>query len=231
MKFLSIVLLSLIGTSVAAPLNGRATSATRATSSTAPKAPAKGGASGASSGAAAKSSSAPAAKATAGSSMTGPAGTPATVQGNSNAASVMYAAGAFANDAMTVSASLNTLGTETDPEKIRQLATVAFQAESDEDQRRNVLATAAGSAGAKSNALIVKNTPAVLDGLMTIQNDPTPETAAAALPGIESARNPNILPSITQLSQAALDNAGVTSMTAVEFPLTVGSTGGVPATK
>ncbi|KAL5318317.1 hypothetical protein ACEPPN_013376 [Leptodophora sp. 'Broadleaf-Isolate-01'] len=229
MKFLSIVLLSLIGTSVAAPLNGRATSATRATTSTAPKAPAKG-ASGASSGAAAKSS-APAAKATSGASMAGPAGTPPTVQGNSNAAAVMYAAGAFANDANTVSASLNTLGTETDPEKIRQLATVAFQAESDEDQRRNVLATAAGSAGAKSNALIVKNTPAVLDGLMTIQNDPTPETAASALPAIESARNPNILPSITQLSQAALDNAGVTSMTAVEFPLTVGSTGGVPATK
>lgn len=107
-----------------------------------------------------------------------------------------------------------------------------------------MLATAAGSAGAKSNALIVKNTPAVLDGLMTIQNDPTPETAAAALPAIEQARyaphlsglastnfdrNPNILPSITQLSQAALDNAGVTSMTAVTFPLTVGSTGGAPA--
>ncbi|KAH7346903.1 hypothetical protein BKA65DRAFT_478073 [Rhexocercosporidium sp. MPI-PUGE-AT-0058] len=230
MKFLSIVLLSLIGTSVAAPLNIRATSTNKAAASTAPKAPAKG-ASGASSGAAAKSS-APAAKASPSADASTPnsAGTPATVQGNSNAAAVMYAAGAFANDAMTVSASLNTLGTETDPEKIRQLATVAFQAESDEDQRRNVLATAAGSAGAKSNALIVKNTPAVLDGLMTIQNDPTPETAAAALPAIESARNPNILPSITQLSQSALDNAGVTSMTAVTFPLTVGSAGGAPAT-
>ncbi|KAK0108007.1 hypothetical protein ONS96_003786 [Cadophora gregata f. sp. sojae] len=66
---------------------------------------------------------------------------------------------------------------------------------------------------------------------MKIQNDPTPETAAAALPAIEQARNPNILPSITQLSQAALDNAGVTSMTAVTFPLTVGSTGGAAATQ
>ncbi|KAH7397505.1 hypothetical protein BKA64DRAFT_753047 [Cadophora sp. MPI-SDFR-AT-0126] len=220
MKFLSVVILSLIGTSVAMPLNPRA--------SAAPKAPAKG--SGTSTTPA--KASAPAAKASpsnAAASDTATTDTPATIQGNSNAAMVMYAAGAFANDAMTVSASLNTLGTETDPEKIRQIATTAFQAESDEDQRRNVLATAAGSAGAKSNALIVKNTPAVLDGLMTIQNDPTPETAAAALPAIEQARNPNILPSITQLSQAALDNAGVTSMTAVTFPLTVGSTGGAPA--
>jgi len=100
----------------------------------------------------------------------------------------VYAAGAFANDAMTVSAALNSLGTETDPEKIRSLASTAFQAESDEDQRRNVLNTVAGSAAKQSNALIVQNTPAVLDGLQAIMNDPKPETSQANLATIENAR-------------------------------------------
>ncbi|KAI9046736.1 hypothetical protein LZ554_009474 [Drepanopeziza brunnea f. sp. 'monogermtubi'] len=141
-----------------------------------------------------------------------------------NADAVSYAAGAFANDAQTVSRSLNTLGSETDPETIRNVAATAFQAESDEDQRRNVLATMAGSAGAQSNSLIVMNTPAVLNGLMNIQNNPTPANAAANLPAIENARNPNILPSITQLSNAAMNNAGLPMM-AVTFPATTGSTG------
>ncbi|KAH6723454.1 hypothetical protein BKA61DRAFT_420397, partial [Leptodontidium sp. MPI-SDFR-AT-0119] len=132
---------------------------------------------------------------------------------------VQYAAGAFANDATTVSASLNALGTEQNPEMIRALASVAFTAESDEDQRRNVLNTAGGSAAKNANALIVKNTPAVLDGLQNIMNDPTPATAKTNLQSIEAARNPNILPSITELSNAAMMMSGLQPL-AVEFPPT-----------
>ncbi|KAK0108006.1 hypothetical protein ONS96_003785 [Cadophora gregata f. sp. sojae] len=101
MKFLSVALLALIGTSVAMPLNPRASTAPKKPSTTTPGAAAK--------------TSAPAAKASApATAANNPPATdaPATIQGNSNAAMVMYAAGAFANDAMTVSASLNTLGTE-----------------------------------------------------------------------------------------------------------------------
>ncbi|KAG4423922.1 hypothetical protein IFR04_002917 [Cadophora malorum] len=265
MKFLALLTLSLIGTSVAAPLNRRATStskavaakatpstaggaagakppAAKATPSTAgggaakapPKASATPAAAEPATGdtAASSSTSTPAAKATGtagtgGGNTTGTSGTAPIAPnlqtgGTPGAPAVQYAAGAFANDATTVSASLNALGTEQDPEMIRALATVAFTAESDEDQRRNVLNTAGGSAAKNANALIVKNTPAVLDGLQNIMNDPTPATAKTNLQSIETARNPNILPSITELSNAAMSMTGLQPL-AVEFPPTTGS--------
>ncbi|CAL3966287.1 hypothetical protein PZA11_002985 [Diplocarpon coronariae] len=249
MKFFSILTLSLIGSAVAAPLHQRAASsapkgvakssasptkaaaaATGAPDSTgtddtespakATGKPEKGTAT--SSKDPAKSSEAPQAKASATGDVTVAQGN---IQsgGNPAAPMVQYAAGAFANDANTVSASLNALGTEQDPEKIRSLATTAFQAESDEDQRRNVLNTAGGSQAKAANALIVKNTPTVLDGLQAIMTDPTPATAKSNLQTIEDARNPNILPSITKLSNAAMVNAGLQPM-AVEFAPTTGAT-------
>lgn len=62
-------------------------------------------------------------------------------------AKVQQAADNFATDATTVSASLNSLGSATDPKKIKSLASTAFTAESDEDAQRSVLNAAAGSAG------------------------------------------------------------------------------------
>ncbi|PBP26209.1 PPE family protein [Diplocarpon rosae] len=171
----------------------------------------------------AKSSDAPSAKSTGSSDSTTVAQGNIQSGGTPAAPAVQYAAGAFANDANTVSASLNALGTEQDPEMIRSLATTAFQAESDEDQRRNVLNTAGGSQAKDANALIVKNTPAVLDGLQAIMTDPTPATAKSNLQTIEDARNPNILPSITKLTNAAMVNSGLQPM-AVEFQATTGAT-------
>ncbi|KAL3426906.1 hypothetical protein PVAG01_00415 [Phlyctema vagabunda] len=135
---------------------------------------------------------------------------------------VMAAASNFANDANTVSASLNSMGTETDPRKIRSLATAAFNAESDEDAQRAVLAAAAGSAGTAPNAKIVKNTPAVLDGLSNIMKSPNTRTTKSNVATIEAARNPQILPSITSLSNSALKAVGMPA-TAQTFPATTAS--------
>ncbi|CZS89085.1 hypothetical protein WAI453_010401 [Rhynchosporium graminicola] len=260
MKFFTILNLSLIGTSVAAPLDRIAISAravaARAESDTAGDAAAKaltaskaisdtaGGAAnsgGAASGESGRTPAQGAAKRAGngngnnGNGNTGTGnrgGSSGQVQtapdlqrgGTPGAPGVQYAAGAFANDATTVSNSLNALGSETNPEMIRALATVAFTAESDEDQRRNVLNTAGGSAAKNANALIVKNTPAVLDGLQNIMNDPTVATTRTNLQSIERARNPNILPSITELSNAAMMMSGLQQL-AVEFPQTSGSSG------
>ncbi|KAK0103352.1 hypothetical protein ONS95_005378 [Cadophora gregata] len=228
MKFLALLTLSLIGTSVAAPLDRRAATPTskgvakatpstagggaakppaaKATPSTAgggaakapPKAsPTPAGADPATPEPATPNSSTPGAQPSAGAgtggNTTGSTGTAPIAPniqtgGTPGAPAVQYAAGAFANDATTVSASLNALGTEQNPEMIRALASVAFTAESDEDQRRNVLNTAGGSAAKNANSLIVKNTPAVLDGLQAIMNDPTPANAKSNLQTIEAAR-------------------------------------------
>ncbi|KUJ19609.1 uncharacterized protein LY89DRAFT_642756 [Mollisia scopiformis] len=136
-------------------------------------------------------------------------------------ASVKSAVQNFANDANTVSSSLNQLGSTTDTATIKSLATTAFKAESDEDGQRSVLASAAGSAGSASNSKIVKNTPTVLNGLSAIMKKPTVATTKSNLATIQNARNPNILPSITQLSNAALDAMGL-PQTAQKFPATTG---------
>lgn len=135
------------------------------------------------------------------------------------ASSVKAAAANFAKDANTVSSSINTMGSTTDSKTLKSLATTAFNAESDEDAQRSVLAAAAGSAGASSNSKIVKNTPTVLTGLKNIMNNPTTATASKNLATIQNARNPNILPSITQLSNAALDAMGL-PQTQQKFPAT-----------
>ncbi|KAF8846569.1 hypothetical protein BDZ45DRAFT_666807 [Acephala macrosclerotiorum] len=134
-----------------------------------------------------------------------------------NAASVKQAASNFATDANTVSASINKMGQTTDKDTIKSLATTAFKAESDEDAQRSVLAAAAGSAGQASNAKIIKNTPIVLNGLSAIIRNPA--STKSNLQTIQNARNPQILPSITQLSNAALDAMGL-PQTQQEFPAT-----------
>ncbi|CZR70137.1 uncharacterized protein PAC_20038 [Phialocephala subalpina] len=134
-----------------------------------------------------------------------------------NAASVKTASSNFATDANTVSASINKMGQTTDKNTIKSLATTAFNAESDEDAQRSVLAAAAGSAGKASNAKIVKNTPTVLDGLSAIMRNPA--SVKSNLQTIQNARNPQILPSITQLSNAALSAMGL-PQTQQQFPAT-----------
>lgn len=104
------------------------------------------------------------------------------------AASVKTAVSNFASDANTVSSSLNKLATTTDTTTIKSLASTAFQAESNEDAQRSVLASAAGSAGSSSNSKIVKNTPTVLNGLSAIMKKPTTANTKSNLATIENAR-------------------------------------------
>ncbi|TVY71569.1 hypothetical protein LSUE1_G007615 [Lachnellula suecica] len=139
-----------------------------------------------------------------------------------SAASVMSAANAFAGDVATVSNSLNTLPSMTDTKMIKSLATAGYKAESDEDSHRAVLMTAAGSAGSTSNTKIVQNTPTVLTGLQNIMKNPTQATAMKNVATMEKARNTNILPSITQLSNSALSAVGQPA-TAKKFTPTTGS--------
>lgn len=118
--------------------------------------------------------------------------TDAAAKGTSNTkvtpASVKTAVSNFATDANTVSASLNKMGTTTDATMLKSLATTAFNAESDEDAQRSVLASAAGSAGSTSNSKIVKNTPTVLDGLSAIMKKPTAANTKTNLATIQDAR-------------------------------------------
>jgi hypothetical protein len=103
-------------------------------------------------------------------------------------AAVQQAATNFAKDANTVSASLNQLPDETSAANIKSLATTAFNAESDEDAQRSVLAAAAGSAGSASNTKIVQNTPTVLKGLMAIMQNPTAATVKSNVATIQNSR-------------------------------------------
>ncbi|PMD12022.1 hypothetical protein NA56DRAFT_695776 [Hyaloscypha hepaticicola] len=137
----------------------------------------------------------------------------------SSVAAVQQATTNFAKDANTVSASLNQLPDETSAANIKSLATTAFNAESDEDARRSVLAAAAESAGSSSNTKIVQNNPTVLKGLKAIMQKPTAATVKSNVATIQISKNPNILPSITQLSNSALKAVGST-MTQQRFPAT-----------
>jgi hypothetical protein len=103
-------------------------------------------------------------------------------------AAVQQAAMNFAEDANTVSASLNQLPAETSANTIKSLATTAFNAESDEDAQRAVLAAAAGSAGSASNTKIVENTPTVLKGLKAIMQNPTASAVQRNVVTIQNAR-------------------------------------------
>lgn len=104
------------------------------------------------------------------------------------AAQVKAAVSGFANDANTVSSALNQLPGLTDKKQIASLAGKAFNAESDEDSQRAVLASAAGSAGSSSNSKIIKNTPAVLSGLKAIMNSPSTSSVTSNVATIEKAR-------------------------------------------
>ncbi|KAI9641720.1 hypothetical protein NHQ30_009576 [Ciborinia camelliae] len=132
---------------------------------------------------------------------------------------VQSAVSGFAKDANTVSGVLNILPSVTNPLQIGALATAAFNAESNEDSQRSVLFAAAGNAGASANAKIVSNTPAVLNGLKAMMTSPSVFSVKANVAPIEAARNPNILPSITELSNAALSAMNL-SPTAQTFPAT-----------
>lgn len=83
---------------------------------------------------------------------------------------------------------VNSLATATDKDTIKSLASTGFDAETDEDSKRSVLAAAAGSAGSSPNSKIVQNTPTVLMGLKNIMNSPSAASATKNLATIEKAR-------------------------------------------
>ncbi|KAI0121137.1 hypothetical protein BJ170DRAFT_146413 [Xylariales sp. AK1849] len=143
----------------------------------------------------------------------GKGGKPSTTQ-------VQTAADNFAGDVSTVSNSLNTLGTTTDQAQRTKLANAGFAAESDEDAQRSVLFAAGNNADA--NTKIVDNTPIVLDGLTSIAKNPSDANTAKQLQTMEAARNPNILPSITALTNSAFKAEGINSA-AQTFKPTTGS--------
>lgn len=144
--------------------------------------------------------------------------------GSSNKApsssAVQQAADNFAQDVSVVSNSLNTLGTTTDQATRKKLADAGFKAESDEDSQRSVLFAAGNNQDA--NTKIVDNTPIVLDGLSSISKDPSDDNTSKQLQTMEKARNANILPSITALTNSAFKATGINS-SAQKFQSTTGS--------
>ncbi|KAH8799658.1 hypothetical protein F5884DRAFT_113043 [Xylogone sp. PMI_703] len=125
----------------------------------------------------------------------------------------------FSDDVNAVSAALTALKTETDISTIAVIAAIGFSAESDEDNHRQVLFRFAGDAGNNANQMITTFTPKVLNGFRAIINDPSPETANSQAQQISAIRNPNILPSITELANAALAGVGE-APSAPSFPPT-----------
>ncbi|POS82340.1 hypothetical protein EPUL_005955, partial [Erysiphe pulchra] len=140
--------------------------------------------------------------------------------GNPSDEEVTQAVDRLAKNADTVSSVLNKLPSLTDESEISKTAKRGVDAESDEDGQRTVLAAAAGSAGDKSNKLIMKYGPSVLSGLEAIAKAGTVKSVEQNVPKIEKIRNPNILPSITQLSNAALDANDINNKRAKSFPPT-----------
>ncbi|KAH8198203.1 hypothetical protein TruAng_007630 [Truncatella angustata] len=203
MKFLSIALIAglHIGATLCAPITAQGI-AGRSTHNVISQRQNKGGNSNNKAGASGKSSS----------------------SGNSSGApsadAVQQAADNFASDVSTVSNSLNTLGTTTDTATRKKLANAGFKAESDEDNQRSVLFAA--GANKDANTKILDNTPTVLDGLSSIAKDPSDDNTAKQLQTMETARNANILPSITALTNSAFKATGVDA-TAQKFQSTTGS--------
>ncbi|KAK8013099.1 hypothetical protein PG991_010474 [Apiospora marii] len=140
--------------------------------------------------------------------------------GAPSAAAVQKAANNFAGDVSVVSNSLNTLITTTNTAQRTKLAKAGFDAETDEDNQRSVLFAAGKNTAA--NALIVKFTPTVLDGLKSIQNNPSQANTEQQVKTMETARNANILPSITKLTASAFQAVGVNAQ-AQTFQPTTGS--------
>lgn len=90
--------------------------------------------------------------------------------------SVSRAADNFAENAGKVSNAMNKMTSMTGQSAIKATAQRAFDAESDEDNRRRILAATASSAGYSSNGLSMKFTPTVLDGLNAITKDASPKS-------------------------------------------------------
>lgn len=106
--------------------------------------------------------------------------------GAGGAAAVQKAADNFAGDVSIVSNSLNTLITTTNTAQRSKLAKAGFDAETDEDNQRSVLFAAGKNTAA--NGLIVKFTPTVLDGLKSIQNNPSQANTEKQVKTMETAR-------------------------------------------
>lgn len=106
--------------------------------------------------------------------------------GTPSAAAVQKAADNFAGDVSIVSNSLNTLITTTNTAQRSKLAKAGFDAETDEDNQRSVLFAAGKNTAA--NGLIVKFTPTVLDGLKSIQNNPSQANTEKQVKTMETAR-------------------------------------------
>lgn len=106
--------------------------------------------------------------------------------GAPSAAAVQKAANNFAGDVSIVSNSLNTLVTTTNTAQRTKLAKAGFDAETDEDNQRSVLFAAGKNTAA--NGLIVKFTPTVLDGLKSIQNNPSQANTEKQVKTMETAR-------------------------------------------
>ncbi|RKF53628.1 putative ppe family protein [Erysiphe neolycopersici] len=102
--------------------------------------------------------------------------------------SVARAADNFAQDAGIVSNAINKMTSMTDQDAIKATAQRAFDAESDEDNQRRILAAAAGSAGNTSNRKIMKFTPTVLNGLDAITKDPSPDSVMMNTQKMEDSR-------------------------------------------
>lgn len=101
---------------------------------------------------------------------------------------VMQAAANFEQDVGIVSNAINKMTSMTDQDAIRDTAQRAFDAESDEDNQRQILIAAAGSTGATSNRKIQQFTPTVLNGLDAITKDPSPDSVQMNTQLMEDAR-------------------------------------------
>ncbi|SZF01815.1 unnamed protein product [Blumeria hordei] len=135
------------------------------------------------------------------------------------ARTVSQAAENLASDANAVSDAITKLPTLSTKEDIQSVSQVAIDAESDEDTHRIILATAASCKGNEANEKLLTYGPTVLRELKAMNSAGTPEAVKQSIPVIEKVRNPNVLPSITQLSNAALENSGLPP-TQKDFPPT-----------
>ncbi|KAJ3251000.1 hypothetical protein HK103_002940 [Boothiomyces macroporosus] len=119
----------------------------------------------------------------------------------------------FLGDVQMVSNAINLIGSGevTDPATIATLAQVAFNAEINENEQRQILVAAAGQAGAEANSNILTFTPTVLNGLQAIASNPNQNAQQLALM-MGTVRDARILPSISNLATAALGNVPVNSI-------------------
>ncbi|KAJ3308060.1 hypothetical protein HDV04_001840 [Boothiomyces sp. JEL0838] len=143
-------------------------------------------------------------------SQTGDASSQITAQKGQNA---LTAVRNFLGDVQMVSNAINLIGSGeiTDPATIATLAQVAFNAEINENEQRQIMVAAAGQAGAEANSNILTFTPTVLNGLQAIASNPNQNAQQIALM-MGTVRDARILPSISNLATAALGNLPVNTI-------------------